>query len=112
MFMLGPHASQAAVIDLPYTVTSGADHVTVLLHRDAMDAPALSSDAGMSFVTDSQGEVRIDFACLAHVNSVLLAWIIRVVNLAKPRGVVLEHVSERHAVLLRRMRLDQLLEIR
>lgn len=112
MFMLGPHAGLAAVIDLPYSVTPGAGHITVLLHRDAMDAPSLSSDAGMSFVQESSGEVHIDFSCLAHVNSVLLAWIIRVVNLAKPRPVVLLHVSERHAVLLRRMRLDQLLEIR
>jgi anti-anti-sigma regulatory factor len=110
--MLVPHAGQAALMDLPYSVTPGDDHVAVLLHRDAMDAPSLAADAGASFLSVSSGEVRIDFSCLSHVNSVLLAWIIRVVNLAKPRAVVLMQVSERHAVLLRRMRLDQLLEIR
>jgi hypothetical protein len=111
MRMLSPHESAIPLMDLPYDVTDIDDHRVVMLHRDAPDHPYLSADVA-DVVRAAPGEIRIDCAVLSHANSVLIAWIIRVVHAAKPGRVALINVHERQAVLFRRMRLDQLVEIR
>ena len=98
-------------MDLPYEVIDSVDHRVVLLHRDAPDHPHLNADVA-DVVRGAPGEIRIDCSVVAHANSVLIAWIIRIVHAAKPTQVVLISVPERQAVLFRRMRLDQLVEIR
>ncbi len=99
-------------MDLPYVVRAEADHVVVELFRDAMDHPFLTADAGEHILGVGTGEVRIDCTHVQHANSVMIAWIIRVVNALKPRHVALLGVGDRQAFLFRRMRLEQLVEIR
>jgi anti-anti-sigma regulatory factor len=104
--------SHGSLMDLPYVVRAESDHVVVELFRDAMDHPFLTSDTAEHILGVGIGEIRIDCAHVQHANSVMIAWIIRVVNALKPRHVALVGVSDRQAFLLRRMRLDQLVEIR
>ena len=111
MHMLSTHESAIPLMDLPYDVTDSVDHRVILLHRDAPDHPHLNADVA-DVVRSSPGEIHIDCSVVSHANSVLIAWIIRVVHAAKPTQVALINVHERQAVLFRRMRLDQLVEIR
>ena len=111
MHTLAIDESAIPLMDLPYDLSDSTDHRVVQLHRDAPDHPQLNADVA-DVVRGTPGEIRIDCSVVSHANSVLIAWIIRVVHAAKPSPVVLISVDERHAVLFRRMRLDQLVEIR
>ena len=110
MHMLSTYESVNPLMDLPYDVTDTATHRVVLLHRDAPDHPHLHADV-TDVVRGAPGEIRIDCSVISHANSVLIAWIIRVVHAAKPTQVALIQVHERQKVLFRRMRLDQFVEI-
>ena len=112
MYRLFTHETPVALMDLPYSVHDHDGHRIVILHRDAPEHPAITNDVGSAILAPGVDEIRIDCSTIAQANSVLIAWIIRVVNGAKPRKVALINVSERQGVLFRRMRLDQLVDIR
>lgn len=112
MSILSLHADPLLLMDVPYTVTDDAHRRVVALAREALDHPFLSSDSGIACLEGiGDRELAIDCSAISQANSLLIAWLIRVAQGAKPRHVSLVGVSERQVVLFRRMRLDHILDI-
>ncbi len=100
------------LMDMPYAIHDDAKRRVIVLGRDALDHPLLVGDAGAACLEDSAAlALAIDCAAIHQANSLLIAWLIRVAQSANPRRVALINVSERQAVLFRRMRLDHILDI-
>jgi len=116
MYSFSNHAETFQVMDHPYDIvdspSGNPQRRTIVLHREAIDHPALAADPCTMF-GDASGAMRLEIDCSAIVqaNSMLIAWLIRVAQSVKPRRVILLGVNERQAVLFRRMRLDHIVDL-
>lgn len=109
MYSLLTHVEPLHLMDFPYVIADDKRRRVITLDRDALDHPALAADPCIMCLENS-GDLAIEIDCAAinQANSLLIAWIIRVAQAAKPRPVTLIGVNERQAVLFRRMRLDHI----
>lgn len=112
MYRLLHHAESLQLMDVPYVITDDQRRRVITLSRDALDHPALAGDPCIMCLENS-GDLAIEIDCSAiqQANSLLIAWIIRVAQAAKPRTLSLIGVNERQAVLFRRMRLDHIVDL-
>ncbi len=109
MYSLLHHADSLQLMDAPYVIIDDERRRVITLSRDALDHPALAGDPCIQCLENSGDlAIEIDCAAIAQANSLLIAWIIRVAQVAKPRPLTLIGVNERQAVLFRRMRLDHI----
>ena len=106
------HDESLQLMEPPYVITDEAKRRVITLTRDAVDHPALAADPATTCLEDSGTlDIAINCAAILQANSLLIAWIIRVSQAASPRRVTLMGVSERQAVLFRRMRLDHIVDL-
>jgi anti-anti-sigma regulatory factor len=112
MYRLLHHGESLQLMDVPYTISDDGQRRVITLSRDAIDHPALASDPCFMCLEGS-GDLQLEIDCSAinQANSLLIAWIIRLAQAAKPRPLTLIGVSERQAVLFRRMRLDHIVAL-
>ena len=112
MYRLMTHGESLQLMDVPFVINDHEGRRLIVLSRDALDHPALATDPVVTCLEHlGTMAVEIDCAAIAQANSLLIAWIIRVAQAAKPQRVTLVGVNERQAVLFRRMRLDHIVDI-
>jgi hypothetical protein len=108
-----PCAEPGTAPDAPFTVAVEApDQVVIRLQARATSHPGLAHHpAHEGLLGLAAGAIRVDLAAIPQVNSVLVAWLLRLSQDHAPLRLDLTSVCRQVCIQLRQLRLDHLLNI-
>lgn len=100
------------VCDLSCQVSYGDLEVGITIHRSAGQNPRMTTPLSYSWLGRvATVKVGVDLAEVAHINSVLVAWLLQLGQAAKPAAFELRNVSPQVAIQLKQLRLNHLLTV-
>jgi anti-anti-sigma regulatory factor len=102
----------AGVNDLSCQVTYSDQEVAIVIQRNAGQNPRMTTPLSYAWLGRvSCQRVGVDLGEVAHINSVLVAWLLQLGQAAKPASFALFNVSRQVAIQLNQLRLNHLLTV-
>lgn len=98
--------------DLSCSVVYSDDEVRIAIHRSAPANPHLNAPISHMWLGRVQAKrVVVDMADIGHVNSVMVAWLLQIGQMARPGETALVNVSRQASIQLNQLRLNHLLQV-
>jgi len=100
------------VCDLSCQVLYGENDIAITIHRSAGQNPRMTTPLSYSWLGRiTTAKVTVDLSEVAHINSVMVAWLLQLGQAAKPATFELRNVSRQVVIQLNQLRLNHLLTV-
>lgn len=101
-----------APLELSCAVVFTDDELRVTVQHGIGLNPRLSTPAGHDWMARvAARRVIVDLAELSHVNSVIVAWLLQLAQVAKPADLALANVSRQVGIQFNQLRLNHVLQV-
>jgi hypothetical protein len=103
-----------ATPNLPFTVNTSDEVISVSIHPDAGQHPALFTRSSVDWVKEVRGGPRrmeLDFSQIISVNSALVAWLFQLVQVGRIQGLKLNEASAEVVKQLKQFHLEHFISI-